>query len=313
MMRKAENFQFFLHLVLPQKRIYIIRNKITLKEYKLSQSLMQYKCKECNRAFINKNAFSKHAKAKNHKGFIKFQPPLNAEMKPRSTPAKSQTILTKPNKNIYIFNVADNKPSISSHKCSICGQEFKSFASLMEHLNLDKHTLTPFDCNVCKKHFKTTSDLHQHAHTSQHVDALHRAEALQLTRAIQLAQALKPSRTSKPKRILKRTHALTLFQTPKQFKRAQTLKRKYSCPYCPFTCKTKNSLKYHLRDHKLVDLRDKETQRITIHKNPVKISQMKTKIVSTPRSHEHVFEWVDQGYERCRKCGKTRLEVEKEG
>ena len=58
----------------------------------------------------------------------------------------------------------------------------------------------------------------------------------------------------------------------------------------------------------------KKTQQINIDKRQEKISQFKTREYSKIQSHEHIYVWEnireDQGYERCIKCGKTRLEIE---
>ena len=58
----------------------------------------------------------------------------------------------------------------------------------------------------------------------------------------------------------------------------------------------------------------KKNQQINANKKQEKISQNKTMEYSSSQIHEHIYVWEnvreDQGYERCIKCGKTRLEIE---
>ena len=69
-----------------------------------------------------------------------------------------------------------------------------------------------------------------------------------------------------------------------------------------------------MKDTNLRKLFSKQTQQFNIDKKQEKISQFKTKVYSSTQICEHKFVWEnireDQGYERCIKCGKTRLEIE---
>ncbi|MHA1857794.1 MAG: C2H2-type zinc finger protein [Promethearchaeota archaeon] len=96
---------------------------------------------------------------------------------------------------------------------------------------------------------------------------------------------------------------------------AQALHHKqFDCPFCQKRFTTRNSLRQHMKDTNHRKLIHKQTQQINIDKKQEKISQFKTREYSSTQSCEHKFVWEnvreDQGYERCTKCGKTRLEIE---
>ena len=100
-----------------------------------------------------------------------------------------------------------------------------------------------------------------------------------------------------------------------QNQHAQALKHKqFTCPNCQQHFETRNSLRQHMKDTNHRKLIFKKTQQNNIDKKQEKISQFKTREYSNIQNHEHTYVWEitreDQGYERCTKCGKTRLEIE---
>ena len=60
----------------------------------------------------------------------------------------------------------------------------------------------------------------------------------------------------------------------------------------------------------------KEIHQINPYKKQEKILHLKTREFSSSQNHEHNLLWEkirkDQGYERCNKCDKTRLEIEQQ-
>ncbi len=107
-----------------------------------------------------------------------------------------------------------------------------------------------------------------------------------------------------------------IFPTPRALRQhAQALKHKqFACSNCQQSFETRKSLRYHMRNTNHRKPIFKKTQQNNIDKKQEKISQFKTREYSSSQIHEHIFVWEnvreDQGFERCIKCGKTRLEIE---
>ncbi|MHA1746787.1 MAG: C2H2-type zinc finger protein, partial [Promethearchaeota archaeon] len=174
-----------------------------------------------------------------------------------------------------------------------------------------------YKCKECQRLFESKAAFSQHAQAKKHTGFVEIQSEQKTFQQISSKAAYKCNGCNKQfktsQALLQHCQALQHVPAP-SFPASKP--KQYSCPQCQKLFGSPNALQNHLLATKHRSQMGKETRQLITQENQEKMSQLKPSVYSPAQCQDHSFVWEigreDQGFERCTKCGKTRLEIEQQ-